>query len=323
MGVQTPYSENLPFPPINLSPLNSYAGSFAGVVINESWSQLEPSNGVYDWAPLDQSLANVQIWNSDHPNSPLAVKLRIFAGHGAPSWVVSESGPTVAIEVHGVVEGVGQWWTTPFRDAWSTFQHALAARYDSNPLIREVSVSSCTSSTGEPFVISGAIVSRRNLAAAGWTIALQEQCLSQALADYSGWHQTLLTFAFNPLPTQQGPDQAFTNQIMLQCVDSYKSGGPKCAVGNNDVSANASLSASGPTYSEITTLTANPSNDTQVYFQTTPLLTCSTIYTALKYHASSVEVWSPNGRYRGFSAFSPSTLSLWNKALAGGSSLGC
>ena len=318
MGVQTPYQTGQPFPVTDPSTLDAYAGAFSGIVVNETWSQLEPAAGVEKWGPLDESLAAVAAWNAAHPAAPLGVKLRIFAGHSAPSWVTAESG-LVTIVVHGRRVTLGRWWTPPFESAWHAFQQALAARYDANPLVRQVSVSSCSSSTGEPFVVSGARISQTNLKAAGWTIQAQEQCLAGALEDYSGWKHTPITFAFNPLPMPSGPDATFMDHEMSACAASASKGDPKCIVGNNDLSPFiADAKYSGPAVAQISKLLAGP-NPPLVYFQTSGArVVCQTINTGLSYHASSIELWPPNGNYRGFGSQSARTLSEWNKALITG-----
>jgi hypothetical protein len=324
MGVQTAYAQGTPFPVVDLSPIQQMPGAFSGVVVNENWSQLEPSANQYDWSSLDASLGSVTAWNTAHPSDPLGVKLRIFAGRSAPSWVTAQSG-TVTIVVHGESVTLGRWWTTPFETAWSTFQHALAARYDANPLVRQVSVSSCSSSTGEPFVISGALISRRNLAAAGWTPTAQEQCLSGALGDYSGWKQTPITFAFNPLPGPGGPSTTFMTEEMTACTTSAADGGPTCIIGNNDLSSvMASATYAAPVVQEISALeegTPPPG----VYFQTSGArLTCATINTGLAYHASSIELWPPRGNYLGFDVIPSATLQRWNaEIIAGARSVSC
>jgi len=327
MGVQNSYQEDQPFPTINMSPLDGYAGAFAGVVVNESWQQLEPHPGVYDWTDLDNSLAAVSAWNAQHPSTPVGVKLRVFAGYSAPSWVTSQSG-TVTEDVHGITVQIGRWWTPSFESAWRSFQLALGAAFDSNSLIRQVSVSSCSSSTGEPFVVSGALVSQRNLQAAGWTPALQYTCLQQALGDYANWKTTPVTFAMNVLPGaigSQGRNVNAMDTIATACAQSKTSGGPTCIIGNNDLAPDiSSTSASGPLVQEIQALYSEGVNPT-VYFQTSGApLTCSTIAMGLQYHAQSIEVWSPNGRGKGFTVIPPGTLASWNNALkSGATSLAC
>lgn len=331
MGYQGPYGKDQPFPPTDPSVLDSYAGAFSGIVVNESWSQLEPTEGVYDWAPLDASLANIAAWNTKHSTTPLAVKLRIFAGQSAPAWVVSMSGPevTTTAGLHTArTVIVGRFWTAPFRQAWSTFQHAMAARYDTDPLIRAVSVSSCSSSTGEPFVVAVARkTSRAALVAAGWTVQAQESCLQGALADYSGWKLTPVTFAFNPLPTGPGSDQTFTNSIMKECTNSSANGGPVCVLGNNALSSQAPSSRGvGQTYAEIATLeNGSQSQRPAVYFQTVGApLDCQAMSVATSYHAGSVEVWPAiSPRNKGFTAIPTTTLAQWNKDLIHGLPISC
>jgi hypothetical protein len=323
MGVQTAYQTGQPFPPTDPGTLDAYAGVFSGIVVNESWSQLEPTAGVENWGPLDQSLAAVSAWNAAHAAAPLGVKLRIFAGHSAPAWVTAQSG-TVTIVVHKRLVTIGRWWTQPFESAWHAFQHALAARYDANPLVRQVSVSSCSSSTGEPFVVSGSPTSQANLKAAGWTPAAQQQCLSGALSDYSGWKRTPITFAFNPLPTPSGPDSTFMDQELRACAASASNGGPQCIVGNNGLSPSAATGTyTAPVLAEISRLRAGPSPPT-VYFQTVgSAVTCQAMVVATTYGASSVELWPPNGGYRGFAAVPVGTLASWNTALESGAPIVC
>ncbi|MGC8480179.1 MAG: hypothetical protein ACP5PJ_01410 [Acidimicrobiales bacterium] len=220
---------------------------------------------------------------------------------------------------------LGRWWTTPFESAWRGFQQALAARYDANPLVRQVSVSSCSSSTGEPFVVSGAVVSQRNLAAVGWSPAQQAQCLSGALLDYSGWKRTPITFAFNPLPGPSGPNVALMTQEMTACATSASHGGPTCIVGNNDLSPEVDAGRySAPAINEILALEKGTSPP-GVYFQTVGAsLSCATINTGLSYGASSIELWPPRGSYLGFGAIPSATLERWNtEIMSGASSVNC
>jgi hypothetical protein len=318
MGVQTPHLLGQPFPTTDLTPLDSYVGAFSGIVVNEAWSQLEPQQGVYDWTPLNASLAAVSSWNSEHPTAPLGVKLRIFGGLSAPIWLMTESGG-VTIDIHGSLVQLGRWWTPIYESAWSNFQHALAAQYDSDSLVRQVSVSSCTSSTGEPFVVSGSKVSQMNLEAAGWSPAIQAQCLSHALSDYSGWKETPVTFAFNPLPSPSGPSAVVMQNVMQACASSASTGGPVCIVGNNDLSSGMADTKYGLLVGDAIDHIESGVNPPTVYFQTVGApLSCQSIATGLSYHARSIELWSPNGRYQGFDIQTPSTLKIWNQALIQG-----
>lgn len=328
MGVQTSYQLDLPFPTVDTSAITPYAGSFAGIVVNETWAQLEPTPGSETWAPLDASLAAVSQWNAAHSATPVGVKLRIFAGNTAPAWAKTLGGPSVTLSTKGSSRTYGAWWTTPYRQAWSSFQHAMATRYDSNPLVRAVSVGSCATLTGEPFVMNLSSPAIQVMEAAGWTPQAQQSCLQGALDDYAGWVHTPVDFAFNPYRTVVGGkavlDQSFTDQVMQACADSRAQGGPSCVLGNNGLSATAATDRSGPVYAQIDTLWQQTPGHVGVYFQTVGAgVDCGAINVAISHHASGVELWPPNHGYRGFAGIPSSTLAQWNSALRSGSSLSC
>ena len=328
MGVQTSYALDLPFPTVDTSALTPYAGAFGGIVVNETWAQLEPTRDGENWAPLDGSLAAVSRWNAAHPSTPVGVKLRIFAGNTAPTWAKTLGGPSVTISTKGHSKTYGEWWTTPYRQAWSSFQHALAAHEDSNPLVRAVSVGSCATLTGEPFVMNLTGPAIQAMEAAGWTPQAQQSCLGGALADYSGWVHTPVDFAVNTYRTvvagRAVPDPSFTDQVMQACADSRVQGGPTCVLGNNALSSTAAAGRSAPVYAQIDTLWQRTPGHVGVYFQTVGAgVDCGAIDVAVNHHAAGVELWPPNRGYSGFAAIPSATLTQWDTALRTGSNLSC
>lgn len=328
MGIQTSYGQDQPFPTVNISEITPYVGDFSGIVVNENWSQLETSQGVYAWGDLDESLAAVTQFNQAHPNGQVYVKLRIFGGNGAPDWAKNLGGSPISEVLKQQTRTYGRWWTPAYRAAWNTFQHAMAARYDSNPLIRAVSVGSCASSTGEPFVLNPGKAALTAIESAGWTVAAQESCLEGAISDYSGWKTTPIEFAFNPFENVVGTklqvDQNFTSQIMEQCIGSGASGGPECIPGNNALSDATLLSRVASIYDEIDTLWQESPGSFQTYFQTVGAsVDCQAISLGISYHATAIELWPPDGRLQGYSAIPSSTLAQWNEALKSGSQLTC
>jgi hypothetical protein len=115
--------------------------------------QLEPSRGRFDFATLDASLATVTAYNQARSEATLGVRLRVFAAYAAPQWAKGLDGAPITVPAHlpGNTGGtLGQWWKPGYRSAWAELQQALAGRYDTNPLVREVAVSSCTTLTAEP-----------------------------------------------------------------------------------------------------------------------------------------------------------------------------
>jgi len=328
MGVQSAYTLDIPFPTVDTSAITPYAGAFEGIVVNEGWGQLEPSPGHEKWGDLDASLAAVTSWNTAHPSTPVGVKLRIFGGNTAPAWAKSLGGAPLTIETKGVSKTFGRWWTQPYAHAWSSFQHALAAKYDGNPLVRAVSVSSCATLTGEPFVMNMTKPAIQTMQAAGWTPEAQQRCLQGAVADYAGWAHTPITFAFNPYRTVvngvASPDPSVTTDVMGTCARSRAHGGPECVLGNNALSDIAATGRSAPVYAEIDALWQTTPAHVGVYFQTvSAAVDCASIALAVAHHAASVEVWPPNHHYEGFAAVSAEVLRQWNGALRHTTRLSC
>ena len=328
MGVQNSYHFDVPFPTVDPSVLTPYAGAFGGIVVNENWMQIEPAPGKEVWTDLDASLAAVGQWNASHPTTPLGVKLRIFGGFAAPSWAKSLGGAPVTIVTKGVSRTYGRWWTGAYRAAWSDFQHALAAHYDSNPLVRAVSVGSCATLTGEPFVTNLSPPAVAVMEAAGWTPQAQQDCLEGALSDYSGWRHTQVTFAFNPYRTIVNGhavlDQAETDKVMTSCADSRRTGGPDCVLGNNALSDAATTGGPAAIYSQIDSLWQSTPGHVSAYFQTVGAgVDCTAIDIAISHHASAVELWPPDREYQGFAAVPLADLTAWNSALDAGRPLTC
>jgi Beta-galactosidase len=237
-GSEASYHQGQPYPVIDLSDVTSRAPAVGGVVVNQTWAQLEPEQGTYDFSTLDASLAVVAAYNQAHPSSTLGVRLRVFAAYAAPDWAKTLDGTpiTVAATASNTGGTLGRWWESGYRDAWAGLQKALAARYDTNPTLNEVAVSSCTTLTAEPFVMSpGAITGAE---ADGWTTTDQQSCLDGAFSDYAPWAHTAIYYPMNPLPG----DPTVTGEVMNRCDTSASSSGPTLVDWRNDL-----INATAPT----------------------------------------------------------------------------
>jgi hypothetical protein len=332
MPNQAAYLHGLPFPTADPGVLGSDAPAFAGTAVDVGWTQLEPAEGRYDWAPLDASLAAVAAYNRVHPSSTLGVKLRVVGGYDAPVWATHTGGAPLTIEdrTHGAAPGVlGRWWTPGYQAAWSTFEHALAARYDSNPLIRTVQVTSCATTTEEPFITPGSATDRALMTAAGWTTAGEEACLSGAFAAYSGWHHTAIDFPVNTLAAvvdgQRSADTAFPTRIATECATSSARGGPECIIDNHGLrDASASSPGSSWLFALVDQLYRQHPATTEVGFQAfspTAGEDCAAVVEAVTHHASSVELWAPSPVPTGFLGFRSvplASLTAWDRALRSG-----
>jgi hypothetical protein len=315
-GSEAQYHRGVPYPVVNPTDLATRASAFAGIVVNQTWAQLEPGTGVFDFSTLDASLAAVAAYNAQHGDAPLGVRLRVFAAYAAPAWAKALDGPPINVPAKppGNAGGtLGQWWKAGYRSAWSGLQSALAARYDDNPVLREVAVSSCSSLTAEPFVIGSRVLPLARTD--GWTTAAQQSCLDGAFSDYTPWSRTAIYYPMNPL----SGSQTITTEVMQRCSTSAASGGPWCILANNTLSpVSATTGRSAPTYAEINTLWKASPHDTPIAFQMNGpdnATYCAAIGVAIGYHAQSVELWPATPGQSGFSSVPTATLIAWNRAL--------
>jgi hypothetical protein len=323
-GSEAQYHQGLPYPVVDLTDVSNQSPAFSGIVVNQTWSQLEPTQGQFDFSTLDASLAAVSAYNTQHPDAPLAVRLRVFAAYAAPAWAKTLDGPPITVPANlpsNTGGTLGQWWKPGYRSAWAGLQQALASRYDTNPVLHEVAVSSCSSLTAEPFVIGGEVVALAE--ADGWTPSAQQACLDGALSDYAPWTHTAIYYPMNPL----AGNETITDEVMQRCATSQAAGGPTCILANNDLSpVSATTGGSAPTYAEINLLRTANGSTTAIGFQMDgPDSTtyCAAIGVALSYHAQSVELWPATSGQPGFTNVPTSTLVAWSNALRSGSSPTC
>lgn len=199
---------------------------------------------------------------------------------------------------------VGRFWSREYRRAWARPQQQLAAKYDSWPLNREVSVTSCMSFTAEPFFVPAEASVQKPIRAAGFTEAAYKECLTHALDDYTAWKTSRLVLSVNPLRTGvgQGPgDPDFTMRIMRDC---RKTLGRRCVFDNHNLDT-ALPSPIIPLYALMKEL------GPEIVFQTvrtTPKDFEGTIKKGVAEGATSIELWQD---YGGFPAVPDAQLTRW------------
>ena len=293
--------------PFTTQYITKYPGSFGGIVINETWADLQPTQGgTIVTTAVDNDLQAVQMYNSLSnvtQSSPVGVKLRIYAGSNAPQWAKHLTGGPVTVYrnpagCNGQTDvcplTLGPYWTAPYITAWRAFQAQVAAKYDTNPLIIAVAVTSCAEQTDEPFVPSSGPISKSNLTAAGLTDTLQESCLMGAVSDYAAWANTDIDYTFNEYSKLSGGlDPTFTASVMQQCRSVA---GSRCVLDNHALST--------PITGDQTTYTSIQSMGGLINFQTqAPMgMGCiwpETITQGLILGARAIELW-PEAKYQGF-----------------------
>jgi hypothetical protein len=285
-------------PANTMAPLNAKPGIFGGIVLVASWQQLQPvKNGPLVPDVIDDFLAQVRTYNAAHPKKPLGVKLRIWGGFMAPPWATTLNGhPAIQVTHNGKPRTLGRFWSPPYRKAWANLQAMLAARYDNEPLIQEVAVTSCMSFTAEPFFVPTAGQDGATVLAAlnanGFTDGGYRFCLSNALNDYAPWQRTRLVLAVNPYRYKQGGngDPHFTYTIMSGCRAAL---GVRCVFDNHDLNAQLPKPIK-PIYGFLREF--GPPTEFQT-FNKTPANFGRTIKLGVSYGAGAIELYQDFGGF--------------------------
>jgi hypothetical protein len=286
-------------------------GAFDAVIINATWAQLQPAPNDFSSQSIDAALEKIRAYNREHAGSPLAAKLRVYAGPAAPEWVKGLGGPPVQIFDHDKPITIGRFWSEPYQVAWRKLQQELASRYDAEPLIHEVAMSSCSSLSAEPFIIAQNPRSQRAMLEAGFTAQQYEQCLQSAAQDYQPWKRTRVEFPFNQMPHMErepGADPQFPIALMRTWRQEM---GPRGIVANHSLQDPPSPKLL-PIYDEMKRL--GPPVEFQLFAPTGMDLGQAMNYgTAVG--ASAIEVWPIEGKQA-----SVSDLHEWSNALKHNSS---
>jgi hypothetical protein len=229
MGALTPLFTKGGHADNTLKEANAHPGVYSGVLILASWDELEHVEGKLDASRIDVGLDAVRAYNNKYPATPVKAKLRIFSGWNTPEWVIAKSGGAIMLEDKDGSVPIGHFWTEAYRSSWKNLQAMLAARYDNDPLMEEVAVSSCATLTAEPFVMPLTAANLPKLHAASFSDAGFKACLMGALDDYSSWKHTAIDYTINPFrDTDSGhavPDFAFPISVMEAFRTRYGSRG--------------------------------------------------------------------------------------------------
>ena len=296
---------------------NAHPGIYVAAVIQATWSQLEPQPGEFDDSVIDDMLQEITTYNAQYPATPLVGKLRIFAGPNTPAWVLQQVGSVTLTDSSGASAVFPDFWTPAYSTLWTQLQQHLASVYDSNPLMGEVAISVCASTTAEPFVVPGSTTNQQALTAAGFTATQMEQCLSNAPADYAAWQQTPLDYTFNPTVFDSAGDggSAFAIQVMQQF---------RAALGTRAVLANHDFDDPIPSnqtqdYAQFQALylaaqSASPATLSPLEFQTVgPTVDWSTVipFAISTYHPTEIEIWNTTATGAGTAPVSSAELLQW------------
>jgi Beta-galactosidase len=108
-----------------------------GVLVRISWADVEPRPGVYDWARLDDQFSRAQ-------RMGIKVSLGVVNGLGAPAWLADRGAMMFAYSFHGTSVQMPVPWDPVFLERWTSFVQAMGQRYDRNPALSLVHITTST-----------------------------------------------------------------------------------------------------------------------------------------------------------------------------------
>ena len=297
----------------SLANIRRVPGVFAGVVINMTWEQLEAARGELRTGEIDRFLDEIRAYNREHAAKPLAARLRVWPGPNAPAWAKRLGGEPVTVLHQGMPITVGRYWDQPYREAWRELQRRLAVRYDAEPLIREVTNTSGSSITDEPFIVAGDAQSLRNLLAAGFNDRRFRQTLAESCDDYAAWATTRVEWSCSPYRAMDSgrprPQPEFTLEMMRQWRAKL---GPRGVLGNHSLNEPIAPQLVF-IYEELGRLGAPTSVQTH---SPHGLDWEGALRNAMRFRIEAVELWAST-RFEGFERKDAATLRRWAGMLDG------
>lgn len=220
------------------TPAASHETALRGFVADVRWSDVQPAPTAFDTASLDATIATARA-------KGYRVKLRLRAGADSPAWVKASAGSmsmyTTDTADTGRALTVPRWWTPEFRAAFDALHAKVAARYDANPAVGQVTLCGPSVHYCEPHLRSIADVrNRQTLLRAGYTAAADQAAHRANIQAGRHWKRTALEVAFNPHQTVQ-PDATVTTDVAFT-IDQMRRF--RAAYGSRAVLANNSVRSS-------------------------------------------------------------------------------
>jgi hypothetical protein len=294
-------------PHFTLRNVKAFPGMFGGIVFNGTWAEMQQEDGArLDTTRLDEALETVRAYNAHHPTAPLGVKLRIYSGNQAPEWAKDIAGGPVTINRNPLgcqrmdkicPITIGKVWDPRYIAKWRAFQRGLAAKYDREPLIRAVAITSCAMETDEPFVMPATNATPPSPYPTGYTDAAGKDCLRGAVDDYSAWHTTPIDYTINPFQRIQrggAADVDFSISVMRGCRAALKE---RCELGNHALNTTMPLANTD-------VVEAIAGKGGPIHYQTVGPNKKGfgwkrIVLTARQYNATGLELW-PDAEFNGF-----------------------
>ncbi len=196
------------------------------VVVSVDWKQIETSQGAYNDSVIDGQLSSAQ-------SKGLTVRLRVIAGTMAPDYVKKIGGTPIPFYDHQakVDTTIGRFWTTAYQARWQALMSHLAARYDTNPVVREVNIGGTGTISAETMLTMGndtvtgsTITNNSRLLSAGATETARRAALMNDITfmqhTWAHTHTTLFCHPYVTLEPTPKSSLSITEEIVIAAYES-------------------------------------------------------------------------------------------------------
>ena len=224
-----------------------------GCVAYVDWADLEPTRGDFDFSRIETQLDLVRGWNSNHPDAPIGLRVRVLTGSHSPLWAIDLGGPHVTISLCGPnatvpscaahrEEAVPRFWTDAFGSAYTEFVSELSNRYSADTDLRDIAISRCTTIFDEPMVRTyGQAANAEALLGAGYTEAADLTCQHQSIDVMATlFPSTYVSQSFSTyeIPTYSNGryETVSSDERAIELMDYMRASlGPRAVLGNNEL----------------------------------------------------------------------------------------
>ncbi len=294
-----------------LKEANIHPDIYSGVVIRTTWGELEPERGKFNFSSIEKALEDIRHYNELHPEHKLGAKLRISTAINPPEWVLNLAGGPVEVVINEDLSYlIGLFWTKEYTQAWRELQIELAKKFDSEPLMREVCITSPSMATDEPLATIFNKATIQNLKEKGFTDKDFKEALEESLEVYSCWKQTLIDFSFNIFREIDSGKPVNNPEYTIELINKFREKyGERAVMSNHGLQENLTAGA-------LTVFQAFAELESHIAAQTKGPgdLTDNTIKLGLEFGVREFEIWD-SIEAGGYADFTIEDLERWQKLI--------
>lgn len=143
-----------------------------GFLVRVSWSDIEPTEDLYDWTLIDQQIDSATKYGK-------YISLGVNSGPAVPQWVYDDGAQLIStLAFSGAVDTIAVAWDPVFNQHWTDFIDTLGKRYNGDTSIALVYMNT---STSNGFEMQMPFNSTPSLTALGYSDSLMTSAWEQSI----------------------------------------------------------------------------------------------------------------------------------------------